>query len=148
MGRLATEIALVLQGKHKPTYVEGQDTGDYVVVTNCKELKVSGLKMKQKTYWSHSTKPGHLKLTTMEDMALNKGHGELLRRAVRGMLPRNSLRFPRLNRLKLVEGSKSPLLKNIVAFHDEQPLVKEREKKKKNGTLKFEGQEKLVSRGK
>ena len=65
LGRLASSIALTLMGKHKPVYHQSQDSGDYVVVTNCQQLRVTGKKFEQKTYWSHSQKPGHLKLTTM-----------------------------------------------------------------------------------
>lgn len=123
LGRLASSIALTLMGKHKPVYHQSQDSGDYVVVTNCQQLRVTGKKFEQKTYWSHSQKPGHLKLTTMQKMAENKGYGELLRKAVSGMLPKNKLRKPRLQRLKVFDGSEHPYTNNIAAFVDQQPKI-------------------------
>ena len=89
LGRLASAIAMTLIGKHKPVYHQSQDSGDYVVVTNCQALRVTGKKLQQKHYWSHSGKPGHLKLTPMEKVIADKGYGETLKRAVSGMLPKN-----------------------------------------------------------
>ncbi|AAS53774.1 AFR403Wp [Eremothecium gossypii ATCC 10895] len=120
LGRLASSIAITLMGKHKPVYHPSMDCGDYVVVTNAQDLQVTGKKWEQKTYWSHSGRPGHLKLRTMETIATNKGHSELLRKAVSGMLPKNRLRKVRLARLKVFDGSEHPYKQNIVAFADEQ----------------------------
>lgn len=131
LGRLASSIAITLIGKHKPVYHPSQDCGDYVVVTNCQKLRVTGKKFEQKTYWSHSTKPGNLKLTTMEKVVENKGYGEVLKRAVKGMLPRNRLRKVRLERLKVFDGSEHPYGDNITAFALKQPeIMKKLEKQK------------------
>jgi len=113
-------------GKYKPVYHESNDIGDYVVVTNCKDLKVTGNKLKDKLYWRHSGKPGHLKLTPMSKIASDKGHGEVLKKAVSGMLPKNKLRKVRLERLKVFEGSEHPYKQNLYAVHDEQPIVRKR----------------------
>jgi large subunit ribosomal protein L13 len=87
-------------GKHKPIYNPSTDCGDYVVCVGCKDLHVTGKKMQQKKYYSHSTRPGSLKEITMEKMQEKWGGGEVLRRAVRGMLPKNRLRDDRMARLK------------------------------------------------
>ncbi len=87
-------------GKHKPIYNPSTDCGDYVVCIGCKDLHVTGKKMEQKKYYSHSTRPGSLKEITMEKMREKWGGGEVLRRAVRGMLPKNRLRDDRMARLK------------------------------------------------
>lgn len=133
MGRLATSIANTLMGKHKPVYHPSQDIGDYVVVTNCQLLKTTGNKMTQREYWSHTTRPGSLKLVTMERTAADKGYGELLKKAVSGMLPKNRLRKVRLERLKVFDGSSHPYEQNITAFAVEQPKILDliQEKKQK-----------------
>lgn len=87
-------------GKHKPIYDPSTDCGDYVVVTNCHDIHTTGKKREQKKYYSHSTRPGSLKEITMERMMAKRGGGEVLRRAVRGMLPKNRLRDDRMHRLK------------------------------------------------
>lgn len=97
---MASQIALVLMGKRKPIYDPSTDCGDYVVVTNCQHLHTTGKKMQQKKYYRHSTRPGSLKEISMEKLMEKWGGGEILKRAVRGMLPRNRLRDVRLERLK------------------------------------------------
>lgn len=87
-------------GKHKPIYDPSTDCGDYVVVTGCHDLHVTGKKMTQKKYYSHTTRPGSLKEITMDKMMAKWGGAEILRRAVRGMLPKNRLRDDRMARLK------------------------------------------------
>jgi len=87
-------------GKHKPIFDPSSDCGDYVVATDCAQLKVSGRKMQQKTYYSHTTRPGSLKSVSLEQLMAKWGGGEALRRSVRGMLPKNKLRDVRLARLK------------------------------------------------
>lgn len=87
-------------GKHKPIYNPSTDCGDYVVCVGCKDIHVTGKKMQQKKYYSHSTRPGSLKEITMEKMREKWGGSEVLRRAVRGMLPKNRLRDDRMARLK------------------------------------------------
>lgn len=123
LGRVAASIALTLQGKHKPTYSPNRDHGDYVVVTNCSHLKVTGNKLADKTYWSHTTRPGSLKLIPMERMIANKGYGEILKRAVKGMIPKNKLRLLRMDRLKVFDGDEHPYKENLVAFADESADV-------------------------
>lgn len=100
LGRLASSIALFLMGKHKPIYDPSTDCGDYVVAVGCHDLRTTGKKRFQKKYYSHSTRPGSLKSMTMDMMFAKWGGGEVLRRAVRGMLPKNRLRDRRLARLK------------------------------------------------
>jgi large subunit ribosomal protein L13 len=87
-------------GKHKPMFDPSTDCGDYVVCIGCKDVHVTGKKMQQKKYYSHTTRPGSLKEITMEKMREKWGGSELLRRAVRGMLPKNRLRDDRMARLK------------------------------------------------
>ena len=123
LGRLASSIAIALQGKHKPTYSPNRDHGDYVVVTNCSHLKITGNKLQDKTYWSHTTRPGSLNLIPMERMIKNKGYNEVLWRAVKGMIPKNKLRLARMDRLKLYDGDEHPYKENLVAFADEVPEV-------------------------
>lgn len=124
LGRIASSIALTLQGKHKPTFSPNRDHGDYVVVTNCAHLKVTGNKLQDRTYWSHSTRPGSLKLVPMERMIANKGHAEVLRRAVKGMIPKNKLRLIRMDRLKLYDGDEHPYKQNLIAYADEMKEMK------------------------
>lgn len=100
LGRLASSIALVLMGKHKPIYDPSTDCGDYVVVAGCHDLRTTGKKRFQKKYYTHNTRPGSLRSMTMDQMFAKWGGGEVLRRAVKGMLPKNRLQEPRLARLK------------------------------------------------
>lgn len=126
LGRLAASIAITLQGKHKPTYSPNRDHGDYVVVTNCALMKLTGNKLKEKTYWSHTTRPGSLKLVPMERMVANKGFGWVLEKAVKGMIPKNKLRLARLDRLKVFDGADHPYKENLIAFADEMDEVRAR----------------------
>lgn len=114
LGRLAANIATILMGKHKPHFHPGADYGDYVVVTDCEHLKITGRKMDQHKYYSHSTMPGHLKAITMRRLKEKFGASEILRRAVRGMLPKNRLRAVRLERLKPFDGKGHPYRKNLL----------------------------------
>ena len=100
LGRLASQIAILLMGKHKPIWDPSTDCGDYVVATGCTDVYATGRKMQQKLYYRQTTKPGALKAINMETMVRKWGGGEVLKRAVRGMLPKNRLREPRLARLK------------------------------------------------
>ncbi|EGV66445.1 hypothetical protein CANTEDRAFT_100734 [Yamadazyma tenuis ATCC 10573] len=126
LGRLASSIAIALQGKHKPTFSPNRDHGDYVVVTNCAHLKITGNKLQDKTYWSHTTRPGSLNLIPMQRMIDNKGYNEVLRRAVKGMIPKNKLRLVRMDRLKLYDGDEHPYKQNLIAFADEAQEVREK----------------------
>lgn len=97
---MASQIALTLMGKHKPIWDPSTDCGDYVVAVGCHDLHVTGKKMQQKKYYTHTTRPGSLKSMTMERLMQKWGGAEVLRRAVSGMLPKNRLRDKRLARLK------------------------------------------------
>ncbi len=99
LGRVATEIATLLQGKQRPSFSPNKDEGDFVVAKNVEKVKLSGNKMKQKTYFSHSGYLGHEKHIPMEKI-FTRDPGEVLKRAVMGMLPKNRLRQQMIKRLK------------------------------------------------
>jgi large subunit ribosomal protein L13 len=103
LGRLASEIATILRGKHKPTYTPHVDTGDFVIVINAEQVEVTGKKADQKLYRSHSFYPGGLKETTFNEL-LNKKPTEIIYKAVKGMLPHNSLGRSMLKKLKVYAG--------------------------------------------
>ncbi len=104
MGRLAADVATLLNGKHKVTYTPHQDCGDFVIVTNVEKMVLTGKKLDQKYYRTHSGFPGGLKEVKYDKLMATKP--ELaLRLAVRGMLPRNSIGRASLNRLKLFRGA-------------------------------------------
>lgn len=107
LGRLATRVADVLRGKHKPEYTPHCDTGDFVVVVNAAKVAVSGRKREQKTYYRHSGYPGGLRSRTLEEM-LERRPEEVIRKAVRGMLPRNRLGRAQLGKLKVYAGPDHP----------------------------------------
>lgn len=116
LGRLASRIAVILMGKHKPIFDPSTDCGDYVVVTDCAALHVTGRKKWQKPYYRHTTRPGSLKTVTMDVLMEKHGGSEVLRKAVSGMLPKNRLRDKRLARLKAFEGSAHPYKQNLIRF--------------------------------
>ena len=99
LGRLATQVALLLRGKHKPDFVLNQDVGDFVVIKNPDKIKVTGKKMEQKKYYRHSGYIGHLKEIPLKKV-FEKNPGEVIKRAVWGMLPKNKLRKEQIKRLK------------------------------------------------
>lgn len=101
-------------GKHKPIYAPSTDCGDYVVAVGCSDLHVTGKKKEQKLYRTHTTRPGSLKEISMQGLMGKYGGGEVLRRAVRGMLPKNKLRDRRLARLRVFEGVAHPYQENIL----------------------------------
>lgn len=103
-------------GKHKPTFDPSTDCGDYVVVTNCAALLITGRKKWQKKYYKPTTRPGSLKAITMDVLMEKLGGSEVLRKAVNGMLPKNRLRDKRLARLKAFEGDAHPYKKNLIRF--------------------------------
>ena len=107
LGRLASEVAQKLMGKHKTYYVPNIDCGDYVVVTDAKGIIVTGNKLLQKTYTRYSGFPGGLRTENLKDM-LARDATKVFEHAVRGMLPENKLRDSRMNRLKVFEGEKHP----------------------------------------
>ena len=111
LGRLATRIAAVLLGKHKPTFTPGMETGDYVVVVNAERVTVTGTrttsKMDSKVYYRHSGYPGGLKSVSLRDQ-LQKHPDRVLRSAVWGMLPHNRMGRSLLKRLKIYAGPDHP----------------------------------------
>nr|WP_197407494.1 50S ribosomal protein L13 [Caviibacter abscessus] len=100
LGKLATEIAVKLMGKDKPTYTPHVDSGDYVIVTNADKIVVTGKKLTDKKYYRHSGYPGGLKVRTLQEM-LDKKPTDVIRKAVERMLPKNKLGRQQINRLKL-----------------------------------------------
>lgn len=107
LGRLATEIARRLRGKHKPEFTPFMDTGDFIVVVNAANIKVTGNKLEQKKYYRHSGFPGGLKETSLKDMLVR--HPErVIMHAVKGMLPRNRMGHALLKKLKVYSGPDHP----------------------------------------
>src|SRR5713101_3001070 len=107
LGRLATLIADVLRGKRKPVYTPHVDTGDFVVVINAEKIAVTGNKRAAKLYYRHSGYPGGLKSRTLAEM-LDRRPEEVIRLAVKGMLPRNRLARKQLTKLKIYAGPEHP----------------------------------------
>jgi large subunit ribosomal protein L13 len=107
LGRLATRIADALRGKRKPEYTPHIDTGDFVVVVNAEKIAVTGNKRQQKLYYRHSGYPGGLRTRTLEEM-LERRPEEVIRLAVKGMLPRNRLGRQQLRKLKVYAGPEHP----------------------------------------
>jgi|UniRef100_A0A7C3SJD0 large subunit ribosomal protein L13 len=107
VGRLASRIAMVLRGKHKPVFTPHTDTGDFVVVVNADKVRLTGRKLDQKIYYRHSGYMGGLKVTNARTMLKTKPE-EILRHAVRGMLPKNSLGRQLLKKLKIYAGAEHP----------------------------------------
>jgi large subunit ribosomal protein L13 len=107
LGRLATEIANVLRGKRKPEYTPHCDVGDFVVVVNAEKVSVTGKKRQEKRYYRHSGFPGGLRSRTFEEMIARRPE-EVLRLAVKGMLPRTRLGRQQLRKLKIYAGPDHP----------------------------------------
>jgi large subunit ribosomal protein L13 len=107
LGRLATEISRLLRGKHKVIYAPNLDTGDYVVVVNAARVRVTGKKMRDKTYYSHSGYPGGLKSVKLGDL-LMANPVRVIEHAVKGMLPHNSLGRSMYKKLKVYAGPEHP----------------------------------------
>lgn len=107
LGRLATQIARILCGKHKPEYTPYMDMGDFVIVINCEKIAVTGNKLLQKKYFRHSKYVGSLKETLLIDM-LKKHPERVITHAVKGMLPRNTIGRAMLKKLKVYSGSVHP----------------------------------------
>ena len=107
LGRLATRIADTLRGKRKPQYTPHVDTGDFVVVVNAEKITVTGNKLDQKRYYRHSGYPGGLRTRTLRDQ-LDRRPTEVLRVAVKGMLPKNRLARRQLTKLKIYAGPEHP----------------------------------------
>lgn len=107
LGRLASRIAHRLRGKHKPEFAPHMDNGDFIVVINCDKIRVTGAKLQKKKYYSHSGWVGGLKEVTLEKQ-LAARPAEVLRHAVRGMLPKNRLGRAMLKKLKIYAGPSHP----------------------------------------
>ncbi|KXS13899.1 60S ribosomal protein L23 [Gonapodya prolifera JEL478] len=118
LGRLATSVAVSLMGKNKPGYVPAVDSGDFVVVTNAKSVALSGDRAAKKTYWKYTGYPGGRYETKFSEMVEKKPE-EVIRLAVKRMLPKNNLRDVRLNRLKVFPGEAPPTVEaNILKVYE------------------------------
>lgn len=104
LGRAAARIASVLRGKHKPTYTPHEDTGDFVVIINADKFVLTGRKREQKKYYHHTGTIGHLRETTVDRLVAEKP-GEVVKKAIAGMLPKNPLGRRMLRKLKVYAGS-------------------------------------------
>jgi large subunit ribosomal protein L13 len=107
LGRLSTVVADTLRGKRKPIYTSNIDTGDFVIVVNAEKIIVTGKKAEQKMYWRHSGYPGGIKGESYESL-LARRPTEIVRKAVKGMLPHNKLGAAQLRKLKVYAGSEHP----------------------------------------
>ena len=103
LGRLATAVASILRGKNKPTFTPFIDTGDYVIIINASKIKVTGKKMDQKIYYNHSDYPGGMRETTLKEM-MEKKPEEVVRMAVKGMLPKAALGREMIKKLHVYAG--------------------------------------------
>ena len=113
LGRLASKIAPILRGKHKPTYSPAVDCGDFIVIINADKIAVTGRRMDQKMYYRHSNYPGGLSEINLRDL-LQKHPDRPIRFAVKGMLPKNKLGRKMLTKLKVYAGDEHP-------HHAQQP---------------------------
>lgn len=107
LGRISSEIAKILQGKHKPIYTPHVDTGDYVIVVNAEKIKLTGKKLSDKMYYRHTGYPGGLKAMTAVQL-LAKDPTALVAKAVKGMMPKNQLNRDSLRKLKVYVGAEHP----------------------------------------
>ena len=107
LGRMATEIAKILRGKHKPIYTPHYDAGDFVIVVNARQIKLSGTKLEQKIYYRHTEYPGGIRERTAAQM-LDEKPEELVMLAVKGMLPKNRLSRRLVTKLKIYPGPEHP----------------------------------------
>jgi large subunit ribosomal protein L13 len=108
LGRLSTRVASVLRGKHKATYTPHADTGDFVIVINAEKVKLTGRKLEQKTYYRHTGYTGNLKSITADKVLSGAHPDRVVRNAVRGMLPKNSLGRDLFRKLKVYAGPDHP----------------------------------------
>ena len=107
LGRLATQIADTLRGKGKPAYTPHVDTGDFVIVVNAEKIHVTGSKLDTKIYYRHSGYPGGIKQRTLREQ-LDRRPTEVIRKAVKGMLPKNKLASAQIRKLKIYAGPEHP----------------------------------------
>ena len=107
LGRISSKIASILMGKNKAQYTPHNDLGDYVVVVNAEKIKVTGNKDTQKKYYKHTGYPGGLKSSTFSEI-IKKNSGNVILKAVKGMLPKNKLSNSMISKLKVYEGDNHP----------------------------------------
>ncbi|BDZ57012.1 large subunit ribosomal protein L13 [Barrientosiimonas humi] len=107
LGRLASQTAILLRGKHKPTFAPHVDTGDFVIIVNADKVALTGAKLEQKKAYRHSGFPGGLKAVSYTDL-MAKDPAKAVEKAVRGMLPKNSLGRQQLSKLKVYAGAEHP----------------------------------------
>jgi large subunit ribosomal protein L13 len=107
LGRMATEIAKVLRGKHKPSFTPNQDAGDFVIVVNARNIKLTGTKLEKKVYYRHTEYPGGIRERTAAKMLEEKPE-DLIKLAVKGMLPKNRLSRKLVTKLKIYPGPDHP----------------------------------------
>lgn len=107
LGRVATAIANILRGKHKPTFSPSVDTGDFVIVLNADKIALTGKKGDDKVYYSHSGFPGGIKSITANQLLVKKPE-DVIRKAVKGMLPKNKLSRHMIKKLKIYTGGEHP----------------------------------------
>ena len=107
IGRLATQVAGYLLGKHKPTFTPGVEMGDFVIVINASQLKITGKRLDEKNYYHHSNYPGGLKTTNLRDQMKNRPD-RVIRAAVWGMIPHNKVGRQIIKRLKIYDGDEHP----------------------------------------
>jgi len=108
LGRLATRIAMILRGKHKPSFTPHTDTGDHVIVVNAEKVVLTGRKREQKIYYRHTGHIGHVRSITADKLLASAHSDRVLRAAVRGMLPKNSLGREMLSKLRVYAGPEHP----------------------------------------
>ena len=114
LGRLATRVATILRGKHRASFTPHVDAGDHVIVVNAEKIRLTGRKREQKIYYRHTGYTGHLKSSTAEEVLEGPHPDRVVRQAVRGMLPKNSLGRQMLGKLKVYPGADHP-------HHAQQP---------------------------
>lgn len=107
LGRLASQVAVLLRGKHKPMFTPHMDTGDFVIIVNADKIRVTGKKLDQKVYYRYSGYPGGVKARTLREQ-LARNPEQVIRLAVRGMLPKNRLGRHMIRKLKVYAGDKHP----------------------------------------
>jgi len=107
LGRMASEIAMILMGKNKPSYISNDLTGDFVVLINASKVKVTGKKYFDKEYITHTTRPGSTKIRKFSNL-IDTNPEYIVNKAVKGMLPKNKLSAKMLKRLKIYPGSEHP----------------------------------------
>lgn len=108
LGRLATRVATILKGKHRPIYTPHVDTGEHVIVVNAEKVKLTGRKREQKTYYRHTGYPGGIRSITADKLLQSAHADRVVRSAIRGMLPKNSLGRQMFSKLKVYAGPDHP----------------------------------------